>query len=101
VIEFARNVLGWADAHSTEADATTTHPVVCIVSLCHIVFCLTDLITSKTPHCNGDWALRLHSLSVLNDTHNLVLVFHLYLPLSSNLFLSLCSTPILCFSYFR
>jgi len=28
VIEFARNVLGWADAHSTEADATTTHPVV-------------------------------------------------------------------------
>ena len=28
VIEFARNVLGWVDAHSTEADATTTHPVV-------------------------------------------------------------------------
>jgi len=28
VIEFARDVLGWADAHSTEADATTTHPVV-------------------------------------------------------------------------
>ena len=34
VIEFARNVLGWADAHSTEADATTTHPVVCFTSLC-------------------------------------------------------------------
>jgi len=31
VIEFARNMLGWADAHSTEADATTTHPVVCYV----------------------------------------------------------------------
>lgn len=28
VIEFARNVLGWADANSTEFDATTTHPVV-------------------------------------------------------------------------
>jgi CTP synthase len=28
VIEFARNVLGWKDAHSTEADSTTTHPVV-------------------------------------------------------------------------
>jgi CTP synthase len=28
VIEFARNVLGWHDAHSTEADDTTQHPVV-------------------------------------------------------------------------
>ena len=28
VIEFARNVLGWADAHSTEFDADTAHPVV-------------------------------------------------------------------------
>ena len=28
VIEFARNVLGWADAHSTEMDKATTHPVI-------------------------------------------------------------------------
>lgn len=28
VIETARNVLGWADAHSTEMDKTTTHPVI-------------------------------------------------------------------------
>lgn len=28
VIEFARNVLGWEDAHSTEVDPKTTHPVV-------------------------------------------------------------------------
>lgn len=28
VIEFARNVLGWKDAHSTEMDKTTTHPVI-------------------------------------------------------------------------
>ena len=28
VIEFARNVLGWADAHSTEFDPDTAHPVV-------------------------------------------------------------------------
>ncbi|MFI5205768.1 MAG: CTP synthase, partial [Candidatus Paceibacterales bacterium] len=28
VIEYARNVLGWADAHSTEMDTTTTHPVI-------------------------------------------------------------------------
>jgi CTP synthase len=28
VIEHARNVLGWADAHSTEMDKTTTHPVI-------------------------------------------------------------------------
>jgi len=28
VIEYARNVLGWTDAHSTEMDKTTTHPVI-------------------------------------------------------------------------
>lgn len=28
VIEFARNVLGWKDAHSTEMDINTTHPVI-------------------------------------------------------------------------
>jgi CTP synthase len=28
VIEHARNVLGWADAHSTEMDKTTGHPVI-------------------------------------------------------------------------
>jgi len=28
VIEYARNVIGWADAHSTEMDTATTHPVI-------------------------------------------------------------------------
>ena len=28
VIEFARNVLGWSDAHSTEMDDKTNHPVI-------------------------------------------------------------------------
>ncbi len=28
VIEFARNVLGWSDAQSTEFNPSTTHPVV-------------------------------------------------------------------------
>ncbi|MFT7249287.1 MAG: CTP synthase [Algoriphagus sp.] len=28
VIEYARNVLGWSDAHSTEMDNATTHPVI-------------------------------------------------------------------------
>lgn len=28
VIEYARNILGWADAHSTEMDKTTSHPVI-------------------------------------------------------------------------
>ncbi|MCX7776265.1 MAG: CTP synthase [Spirochaetaceae bacterium] len=31
VIEYARNVLGWQDAHSTEFNKTTTHPVVCLL----------------------------------------------------------------------
>ena len=28
VIEFARHVVGWADAHSAEFTATTAHPVI-------------------------------------------------------------------------
>ena len=32
VIEFARNVLGWADANSTEFDKDSTHPVVGLIS---------------------------------------------------------------------
>ena len=28
VIEYARNVLGWSDAHSTEMNVNTTHPVI-------------------------------------------------------------------------
>ena len=31
VIEFGRNVLGWSDAHSTEMDAATTHPVIALM----------------------------------------------------------------------
>ena len=32
VIEFARNVLGWTDANSTEFDKDSTHPVVGLIS---------------------------------------------------------------------
>ncbi len=31
VIEFARNVLGWADAHSTEMNSSTTRPVIALM----------------------------------------------------------------------
>ncbi len=31
VIEYARNVLGWKDAHTTEVDPKTTHPVIHIM----------------------------------------------------------------------
>ncbi len=31
VIEFGRNVIGWKDAHSTEMDASTTHPVIALM----------------------------------------------------------------------
>ena len=31
VIEFARNVLGWSDAHSTEMNAATSHPVIALM----------------------------------------------------------------------
>lgn len=32
VIEFARNVLGFSDAHSTEMNKNTTHPIICLLS---------------------------------------------------------------------
>jgi CTP synthase len=32
VIEFARHVLGWKDAHSTEFNADTSHPVVGLIT---------------------------------------------------------------------
>ena len=28
IVEFARNVIGWNDAHSAELDPSTTHPVI-------------------------------------------------------------------------
>ncbi len=31
VVEFARNVLGYGDAASTEVDSKTTHPVICLM----------------------------------------------------------------------
>lgn len=31
VIEYARNVMGWSDAHSTEMNAQTTHPVIALM----------------------------------------------------------------------
>ena len=31
VIEYARNVMGWSDAHSTEMNAHTTHPVIALM----------------------------------------------------------------------
>ncbi len=31
VIEYARSVLGWQDAHSTEFNKSTPHPVVCLL----------------------------------------------------------------------
>src|SRR5699024_9784769 len=31
VVEYARDVLGWADAHSAEADPDTAHPVIALM----------------------------------------------------------------------
>ena len=28
IVEFARDVIGWSDAHSAELDPATTHPVI-------------------------------------------------------------------------
>jgi CTP synthase len=32
VIEYARNVLGWKDAHSTEFDPSSSHPVIGLIT---------------------------------------------------------------------
>ncbi|MBE3589774.1 MAG: CTP synthase [Firmicutes bacterium] len=46
VIEFARHVLGWADAHSTEFDPRTSHPVI-------------DLMPSQAGLVNTGGTMRL------------------------------------------
>ncbi|MEM4254843.1 MAG: CTP synthase [Candidatus Norongarragalinales archaeon] len=37
IIESARNVLGWKDAHTTEIDPSTKHPVICLLPEQHSV----------------------------------------------------------------
>jgi len=61
LIEFARNILGWKDAHSTEADANTTHPVA-LVSVC-CIFSFIDFY----------WSLNLPILLLINQVTYLVI----------------------------
>ncbi len=46
IVEFARNVLGWADAYTTEVDPATTHPVI-------------DLMPDQRDHINAAGDIRI------------------------------------------
>ena len=68
VIEFARNVLGWIDAHSTEADATTTHPVV--RRACNAVSVISPLreLAADSFVCllmSGNYAAKLNNVMLV------------------------------------
>jgi CTP synthase len=57
-IEFARNVLGHAAAHSTEFNKETTHPVICLLEE-----------QKKTTQLGGTMRLGSYPCRLLPDTH--------------------------------
>jgi len=63
IVEFARNVLGWKDAHTTEINPETKHPVI-------------DLLPEQktVEEKGGTMRLGAHEVKVLKDT----LAFSLY-----------------------
>ncbi len=64
VIEYARNVLGWIDAHSTEVDPHTVHPVVDLMA---------DQVQNLT-HLGGTLRLGAYDCDLVEDS----LAYQLY-----------------------
>ena len=57
VIEFGRNVLGWSDAHSTEMDASTSHPVIALMEE-----------QKKIKNKGGTMRLGAYPCEIMNDS---------------------------------
>ena len=57
VVEYARNVLGLADAHSVEIDPTTSHPVVTLIKE-----------QGQTENIGGTLRLGSYGVNLLDDT---------------------------------
>ncbi len=58
VIEFARNVLGWTDAHTTEIDGETQHPVIDLMET-------QKMVTEK----GGTMRLGAYACKVAKESH--------------------------------
>jgi CTP synthase len=72
VIEFARNVLGWRDAHTTEVEPETGHPVISLLSEQQGVTDLGGTMRLGNYPCRirpGTLAARLYDADLVNERH--------------------------------
>jgi len=58
VIEFARNVIGWKDAHTTEIDETSSHPVISLMNE-----------QKNIQNMGGTMRLGAYKCQILPDSH--------------------------------
>lgn len=69
VIEFARNVIGWEDANSTEISADTKHPVIAIMEENKKDYCKKDQMRI------GKFACDLKPNSKIYDAYNKEIIY--------------------------
>ena len=72
VIEYARDVLGWANANSTEFDAQTTHPVIDLMEEQKGVTAKGGTMRLGAYPCTvvaGTLAARLYGASEISERH--------------------------------
>jgi CTP synthase len=72
VIEYARNVLGWKDAHSTEMNANTKHPVIDIMAEQKKVTKKGGTMRLGEYSCNlakGSRIANIYGKSKINERH--------------------------------
>jgi CTP synthase len=72
VIEFARNVLGWPDAHSTEMVKDTTHPVIDLMEAQKDITAKGGTMRLGSYPCEikkGTLAGAIYNVSQINERH--------------------------------
>ena len=71
-IEFARNVIGWADAHSTEFNPKSTHPVISLLEEQQGVTQMGGTMRLGSQPCQlkmGSRAQQLYGAFVIHERH--------------------------------
>lgn len=72
VIEFARNVLGWADANSTEMDTKTTHKVIDLMEEQKHITNMGATMRLGAYDCQlkeGSWAQKAYNDTMVKERH--------------------------------
>lgn len=72
IVEFARNVLGWHDAHSAELNPSTTHPVIHIMPEQEGIEDIGGTLRLGSYPCTLDKTSRVYSLykeEVIHERH--------------------------------